>query len=92
MRSLILLLVASILSVTVAGLACGNQGLLGNSRPKKFVGACNRSDSKGKRSSHNCVTKAQGTKYLCVLSGKATCIEGANHIVHMNMEGGECFL
>ncbi|KZO98546.1 hypothetical protein CALVIDRAFT_535187 [Calocera viscosa TUFC12733] len=91
MRSFVLLFLASILAVAMAGTACGNQGLLGASRPKKFVGECNRSDSKGKRSSHNCVN-AGGTKYLCVLSGQATCIEGSAKMKKLDMEGGECFL
>ncbi|KZT55180.1 hypothetical protein CALCODRAFT_518881 [Calocera cornea HHB12733] len=94
MRSFILIVIASLFALAYAqgskGTVCGNQGLLGNSRPKKFVGECNRSDSWGVLSSHNCFDRG-GSKYLCVLSGVATCIDGPAKLKKLNMEKGECF-
>ncbi|KZT61625.1 hypothetical protein CALCODRAFT_479669 [Calocera cornea HHB12733] len=93
MRSFILVVITSLLAVAYAqgskGTVCGNQGLLGNSRPKKFVGDCNRSDSWGKLSSHNCFNRG-GKKYLCVQDGKAKCYTGGD-VKSLNMERGECF-
>ena len=50
--------------------------------------SCLPANSKGKKSSHNCVNSG-GKSYLCVLSGAATC--HTQNLKGLNMENGECF-
>ncbi|KZT55195.1 hypothetical protein CALCODRAFT_484949 [Calocera cornea HHB12733] len=90
MRSLILLVLASLLALAMAQrpMSCGNQGLLKKPKPPRLGPGCDPAKSKGYKSSHNC----PGSNYLCVINGVATCYEGKSALKKLNAENGECFL
>ncbi|KZT55197.1 hypothetical protein CALCODRAFT_484950 [Calocera cornea HHB12733] len=92
MRSLIVLVLVSLFAIAVAGpqrpMSCGNQGLLKKPKPPRLGPGCDPSQSKGFKSSHNC----QGSNYLCVINGVATCYEGKAALKKLNAENGECFM
>ncbi|KAK4223549.1 hypothetical protein QBC38DRAFT_372922, partial [Podospora fimiseda] len=68
---------------------CANNELIGSDKAK-YADWCQRSDSKGWRSAHNCKIRG-GSSYLCVRCGLAHCYP-IDSAFKLGLEGGECFL
>jgi hypothetical protein len=66
---------------------CANQGRIKRNKAK-YKGRCQRKDSLGYKSSHNCASRG-GRSYLCVQGQKATCYSA--NLRSLNFENGECF-
>jgi hypothetical protein len=66
---------------------CANNGRIKRNK-SKYKGKCQKKDSIGYFSSHNCANRG-GKSYLCVQGQKATCY--STNLRGLNFENGECF-
>ncbi|KAH6627492.1 hypothetical protein F5144DRAFT_575995 [Chaetomium tenue] len=68
---------------------CSNNALVGSDK-LKYDSSCQKSDSIGRRSAHNCKNRG-GSSYLCVQCGVAHCYP-ITAAARAHFENGECFL